>query len=128
MFPASPLQIGIDAKHVRLPPSATQHEVRTRPVGSDQPSAAALTASCFLQVLRSVMSVNENLSVHGLIVQLPLDSVNHIDATLVTNAVSPEKDVDGSVGPKRLRRLWAPVPSGVTLNPGLVLGVHPHVL
>ncbi|XP_069028737.1 C-1-tetrahydrofolate synthase, cytoplasmic-like isoform X2 [Embiotoca jacksoni] len=46
-------------------------------------------------VLRSIMSVNENPSVHGLIVQLPLDSVNRIDAELVTNSVNPEKDVDG---------------------------------
>uniref|UniRef100_A0A3P8TKH3 Tetrahydrofolate dehydrogenase/cyclohydrolase catalytic domain-containing protein n=1 Tax=Amphiprion percula TaxID=161767 RepID=A0A3P8TKH3_AMPPE len=43
------------------------------------------------------MSVNENVSVHGLIVQLPLDSVNRIDTELITNAVSPEKDVDGYV-------------------------------
>ncbi|XP_013879365.1 C-1-tetrahydrofolate synthase, cytoplasmic isoform X1 [Austrofundulus limnaeus] len=65
-------EIGIDAKHVRLPSSATQAEV-----------------------LQSVLSVNENPSVHGLIVQLPLDSVNRIDTELVTNAVSPDKDVDG---------------------------------
>ncbi|TKS65060.1 C-1-tetrahydrofolate synthase, cytoplasmic [Collichthys lucidus] len=68
------LQIGIDAKHVRLPNTATQDEV-----------------------LRSVMAVNDDLSVHGLIVQLPLDSVNTIDTELITNAVSPQKDVDGSV-------------------------------
>ncbi|XP_034435496.1 C-1-tetrahydrofolate synthase, cytoplasmic-like [Hippoglossus hippoglossus] len=65
-------QIGIDAKHVRLPNTATQHEV-----------------------LQSIMSVNENRSIHGLIVQLPLDSVNVIDTELIINAVSPEKDVDG---------------------------------
>uniref|UniRef100_A0A7N6AH82 C-1-tetrahydrofolate synthase, cytoplasmic n=1 Tax=Anabas testudineus TaxID=64144 RepID=A0A7N6AH82_ANATE len=47
------------------------------------------------RVLQSIMSVNENPSVHGLIVQLPLDSVNPINTELVTNAVSPEKDVDG---------------------------------
>ncbi|XP_022071744.2 C-1-tetrahydrofolate synthase, cytoplasmic-like [Acanthochromis polyacanthus] len=65
-------EIGINAKHVRLPKTATQDEV-----------------------LQSIMSVNENASVHGLIVQLPLDSVNRIDNELITNAVSPEKDVDG---------------------------------
>merc|ERR1719357_1390940 len=65
-------EIGIDAKHVRLPNTATQDEV-----------------------LHSIMSINDNLSVHGLIVQLPLDSVDPIDTELVTNAVSPEKDVDG---------------------------------
>ncbi|XP_070404931.1 C-1-tetrahydrofolate synthase, cytoplasmic isoform X6 [Nothobranchius furzeri] len=47
------------------------------------------------EVLHSIMSVNENQTVHGLIVQLPLDTVNHINSELVTNAVSPEKDVDG---------------------------------
>lgn len=50
-----------------------------------------------LQVLRSIVSVNENPAVHGLIVQLPLDSVNPIDTEKVTNAVAPEKDVDGWV-------------------------------
>lgn len=65
-------EIGIDAKHVRLPNTATQDEV-----------------------LRSIMSVNENPAVHGLIVQLPLDSVNPIDTELITNAVAPQKDVDG---------------------------------
>ncbi|XP_039874386.1 C-1-tetrahydrofolate synthase, cytoplasmic-like isoform X4 [Simochromis diagramma] len=48
-----------------------------------------------LQVLHSIMSVNENACVHGLIVQLPLDSANCIDTELVTNAVSSQKDVDG---------------------------------
>uniref|UniRef100_A0A3B4XT24 Tetrahydrofolate dehydrogenase/cyclohydrolase catalytic domain-containing protein n=1 Tax=Seriola lalandi dorsalis TaxID=1841481 RepID=A0A3B4XT24_SERLL len=57
-------------------------------------------SDCFLfpvvpQVLQSIRSVNENLSVHGLIVQLPLDSVHPIPTELITNAVSPEKDVDG---------------------------------
>ncbi|XP_035473199.1 C-1-tetrahydrofolate synthase, cytoplasmic isoform X2 [Scophthalmus maximus] len=65
-------QIGIVAKHVRLSPTATQDEV-----------------------LQCVMSVNDDTSVHGLIVQLPLDHVTHIDTQLVTNAVSPLKDVDG---------------------------------
>lgn len=41
------------------------------------------------------MAVNEDASVHGLIVQLPLDSAHPIDSELITNAVSPEKDVDG---------------------------------
>ncbi|XP_034004174.1 C-1-tetrahydrofolate synthase, cytoplasmic-like [Trematomus bernacchii] len=65
-------QIGIDAKHLRLPSSATQD-----------------------QVLQSVLSVNADPAVHGLIVQLPLDSVNPMDPERITNAVSPEKDVDG---------------------------------
>uniref|UniRef100_A0A3B3C346 C-1-tetrahydrofolate synthase, cytoplasmic n=1 Tax=Oryzias melastigma TaxID=30732 RepID=A0A3B3C346_ORYME len=52
-------------------------------------------SSCCREVLQSIMSVNENTSVHGLIVQLPLDSINRIDSELITNAVSPDKDVDG---------------------------------
>uniref|UniRef100_A0A7N8XX21 C-1-tetrahydrofolate synthase, cytoplasmic n=1 Tax=Mastacembelus armatus TaxID=205130 RepID=A0A7N8XX21_9TELE len=49
----------------------------------------------FKTLLQSIVSVNKDPSVHGLIVQLPLDSVNPINTELVTNAVSPEKDVDG---------------------------------
>uniref|UniRef100_A0A3Q2XYC3 methenyltetrahydrofolate cyclohydrolase n=1 Tax=Hippocampus comes TaxID=109280 RepID=A0A3Q2XYC3_HIPCM len=67
------LQVGIDATHVRLPNTVTQDEV-----------------------LRAIAAVNEDASVHGLIVQLPLDSVNRMDVEMVTNAVSPLKDVDGS--------------------------------
>ncbi|KAG5266171.1 hypothetical protein AALO_G00250570 [Alosa alosa] len=65
-------EIGINATHVRLPKTATEEEV-----------------------LQSVREVNENSSIHGLIVQLPMDSVNKIDTEKVTNAVAPEKDVDG---------------------------------
>ncbi|KAJ8399151.1 hypothetical protein AAFF_G00415300 [Aldrovandia affinis] len=65
-------EIGINASHMRLPKTATEDEV-----------------------LHSIMEVNENPAVHGLIVQLPLDSINRIDTEKVTNAVAPEKDVDG---------------------------------
>ncbi|XP_019751737.1 C-1-tetrahydrofolate synthase, cytoplasmic-like [Hippocampus comes] len=65
-------EVGIDATHVRLPNTVTQDEV-----------------------LRAIAAVNEDASVHGLIVQLPLDSVNRMDVEMVTNAVSPLKDVDG---------------------------------
>ncbi|KAF1377079.1 hypothetical protein PFLUV_G00218160 [Perca fluviatilis] len=47
------------------------------------------------EVLQNIRSANANVSIHGLIVQLPLDSVNHIDTQLITNAVAPDKDVDG---------------------------------
>uniref|UniRef100_A0A4W3HC93 C-1-tetrahydrofolate synthase, cytoplasmic n=1 Tax=Callorhinchus milii TaxID=7868 RepID=A0A4W3HC93_CALMI len=46
-------------------------------------------------VLDSIAHINEDPNVHGLIVQLPLDSNNPIDVEKVTNAVAPEKDVDG---------------------------------
>ncbi|KAG8013612.1 C-1-tetrahydrofolate synthase, partial [Nibea albiflora] len=65
-------EIGINATHMRLPKTATEEEV-----------------------LHSITEVNENSAVHGLIVQLPLDSIHKIDTEKVTNAVAPEKDVDG---------------------------------
>ncbi|XP_078101476.1 C-1-tetrahydrofolate synthase, cytoplasmic-like, partial [Sander vitreus] len=65
-------EMGIDARHLRLPNTATQNEV-----------------------LQNILSANDNVSVNGLIVQLPLDSVNLIDTQVITNAISPEKDVDG---------------------------------
>uniref|UniRef100_A0A667ZMZ2 C-1-tetrahydrofolate synthase, cytoplasmic n=1 Tax=Myripristis murdjan TaxID=586833 RepID=A0A667ZMZ2_9TELE len=48
-----------------------------------------------LNVLHSIREVNENSSIHGLIVQLPLDSIHKIDTEKVTNTVAPEKDIDG---------------------------------
>uniref|UniRef100_A0A8C2K662 C-1-tetrahydrofolate synthase, cytoplasmic n=1 Tax=Cyprinus carpio TaxID=7962 RepID=A0A8C2K662_CYPCA len=64
--------IGINANHIRLPETATEDEV-----------------------LQRIVAVNENPAVHGLIVQLPLDSINPMNTEKVTNAVAPEKDVDG---------------------------------
>ncbi|XP_029902584.1 C-1-tetrahydrofolate synthase, cytoplasmic-like [Myripristis murdjan] len=76
-------EIGIDARHVRLPRSATEAEV-----------------------LRSVQAVNQNPAVHGLIVQLPLDAAEPIDTQNVIDAIAPAKDVDGltSVNAGRLSR------------------------
>ncbi|KAG1964545.1 C-1-tetrahydrofolate synthase, cytoplasmic [Pimephales promelas] len=65
-------EIGINANHIRLPETATEDEV-----------------------LQSIVAVNENPAVHGLIVQLPLDSICPINTEKVTNSVAPEKDVDG---------------------------------
>ncbi|KAK6304341.1 hypothetical protein J4Q44_G00249270 [Coregonus suidteri] len=62
-------EIGINATHLRLPETATEDEV-----------------------LHSITEVNENSAIHGLIVQLPLDSIHKIDTEKVTNAVAPEKD------------------------------------
>lgn len=57
--------------------------------------AWALKGVISLQILNSITEVNENSAVHGLLVQLPLDSIHKIDTEKVTNAVAPEKDVDG---------------------------------
>uniref|UniRef100_A0A8C8CK83 C-1-tetrahydrofolate synthase, cytoplasmic n=1 Tax=Oncorhynchus tshawytscha TaxID=74940 RepID=A0A8C8CK83_ONCTS len=56
-------EIGINATHLRLPRTATEDEV-----------------------LHSITEVNENSAIHGLIVQLPLDSIHKIDTEKVTNA------------------------------------------
>ncbi|EGV62184.1 mitochondrial C1- tetrahydrofolate synthase precursor [Yamadazyma tenuis] len=45
------------------------------------------------QLLEEVQNINNDPKVHGLLIQLPLPP--HINETLVTNAVSTDKDVDG---------------------------------
>jgi len=40
-------------------------------------------------------SLNKDTTVHGIIVQLPLDCEAPIDANKITNLISPSKDVDG---------------------------------
>merc|ERR1712032_1559272 len=47
------------------------------------------------QLLDKIMDLNKDPFVHGIIVQMPLDSEQEIDSHLVTDAVSPSKDVDG---------------------------------
>ncbi|XP_067589579.1 C-1-tetrahydrofolate synthase, cytoplasmic isoform X2 [Pseudorca crassidens] len=65
-------EIGIKATHIKLPRTATESEV-----------------------LKCITSLNEDLNVHGFIVQLPLDSENPINTEALLNAIAPEKDVDG---------------------------------
>ncbi|KAF6172700.1 hypothetical protein GIB67_042023 [Kingdonia uniflora] len=45
------------------------------------------------EVLNAVLSLNDNPSVHGILVQLPLP--HHMDEEKILNAVSLDKDVDG---------------------------------
>lgn len=65
-------EIGIEAQHINLPRTITQTELLTK-----------------------LDELNENENVHGVIVQMPLDCDEKIDSDLVTDYVSPEKDVDG---------------------------------
>lgn len=56
----------------------------------------ALTVLHFYpKVLKAVDELNKDSTIHGIIVQLPPDSVESIDPAICTNAVAPEKDVDG---------------------------------
>lgn len=46
-------------------------------------------------MLKYVISLNEDSTVHGFIVQLPLDAETPINTEAVINAIAPDKDVDG---------------------------------
>ncbi|XP_005506427.2 C-1-tetrahydrofolate synthase, cytoplasmic [Columba livia] len=65
-------EIGISANHIKLPNTATEADV-----------------------LKHIDALNGDPAVHGFIVQLPLDSDKPINTEKITNAVAPEKDVDG---------------------------------
>jgi len=47
------------------------------------------------EVIATVTSLNNDTSVHGIIVQLPFECDNKISTDKITNLVSPDKDVDG---------------------------------
>ena len=52
--------------------------------------------SIFLfKLIQQIEQLNNNPSIHGIIVQLPLDSIHPIDANRITNTISPDKDIDG---------------------------------
>ncbi|KAL3285658.1 hypothetical protein HHI36_000190 [Cryptolaemus montrouzieri] len=65
-------EIGIKSEHVKLPRTTTE-----------------------TQLLSKLNQLNNDPNVHGIIVQMPLDADNEINSHLVTDSVSPEKDVDG---------------------------------
>lgn len=49
----------------------------------------------FVTFRHQLRKLNEDPNIHGIIVQMPLDSINKIDSHLITDFVSPSKDVDG---------------------------------
>ncbi len=49
----------------------------------------------FLKLIQQIEQLNDDPSIHGIIVQLPFDSVQTIDTNLIANTVSPDKDIDG---------------------------------
>lgn len=55
------------------------------------------------QLLEEIESLNTNVDVHGILVQLPLPE--HIDAANIINAIVPIKDVDG-FHPENIGKLW----------------------
>ncbi|XP_055353211.1 C-1-tetrahydrofolate synthase, cytoplasmic-like [Paramacrobiotus metropolitanus] len=65
-------EVGINAQHVRL--------------GSDTSEK---------ELLQKIDELNADPAVHGIILQLPLDCKNPINASKATDAISAQKDVDG---------------------------------
>ena len=69
-------------------------------------------------LLSEIDKLNNNLDVDGLIVQLPLPS--HINEMKVTQAIDPEKDVDG-FHPKNIGRMVLNIPTYLPATPAGIL-------
>ncbi|NLO77516.1 MAG: bifunctional methylenetetrahydrofolate dehydrogenase/methenyltetrahydrofolate cyclohydrolase FolD [Methanomicrobiales archaeon] len=69
-------------------------------------------------VITHIKSLNEDASVDGILVQLPLPA--HIDTKAVIEAVSPEKDVDG-FHPRNIGALFSGRPAFVPCTPGGIM-------
>ncbi|XP_012216703.2 C-1-tetrahydrofolate synthase, cytoplasmic [Linepithema humile] len=65
-------EIGVNVQHVQLPNTTTE-----------------------IDLINKINKLNKDPGVHGIIVQMPLDSIHKINSNLITDLVSPEKDVDG---------------------------------
>ena len=87
-------QAGMEARDLKLPADTSEDDV-----------------------LATIVELNSDDSVDGLLVQLPLP--DHIDETRVIEAIAPEKDIDG-IHPVNAGRLYLGRPA---LVPGTPLGV-----
>ncbi|MBO7348666.1 MAG: bifunctional 5,10-methylenetetrahydrofolate dehydrogenase/5,10-methenyltetrahydrofolate cyclohydrolase, partial [Spirochaetales bacterium] len=75
------------------------------------------------QLLDCVNELNENPMVDGILVQMPLPS--HIDELAVTQAISPDKDVDG-FHPQNIGKLLLGQKSLVACTPKGILRILDH--
>ncbi|PCH94616.1 MAG: bifunctional 5,10-methylene-tetrahydrofolate dehydrogenase/5,10-methylene-tetrahydrofolate cyclohydrolase [Bacteroidetes bacterium] len=66
------------------------------------------------ELLNKIQELNEDDSLHGFIVQLPLP--DHIDEQKVKEAVSPEKDVDG-FHPENMGKMALNLPTFISATP-----------
>ncbi|KAI7690531.1 hypothetical protein SSS_00074, partial [Sarcoptes scabiei] len=64
--------VGVESRHIQLPNTTTQQELEAQ-----------------------VEKLNNDPTIHGIIVQLPLDSIESINSHYIINKISPYKDVDG---------------------------------
>lgn len=65
-------------------------------------------------LLAEIQALNDDASVHGILVQLPLPK--HLDSDLVLNHIAPEKDVDG-FHPVNVGKLWTGNPISIPCTP-----------
>lgn len=75
-------KIGIYAVHVKLPRDTTEHEL-----------------------IRAIDELNNENHIHGIMLQLPLDSSNKIKTSRVLDFVAPRKDVD-AIGSTNLGKFF----------------------
>ena len=70
------------------------------------------------KLLSEIQKINNDKNIDGLIVQLPLP--NHINATKVTQAINPEKDVDG-FHPTNIGRMTLDLPTYLPATPAGII-------
>ena len=83
--------IGVRVQHIKLPKTVTEKEVKYYP---NRSPGYQLTPD-FLKVISTIHGLNISSDIHGVMLQLPIDSVAPIDENLCTNKIAPDKDVDG---------------------------------
>jgi len=66
---------------------------RAAEVGIDSTKHLLSVTSSQEELIKTIVQLNNDPAVHGILVQLPLPE--HIDATVVIEAIDPAKDVDG---------------------------------
>lgn len=71
----------------------TQKELRAKEIGAKVTSNNQRVTSNNQQILNLIDKYNNDISIHGIIVQRPLPA--HLDKDAVSRAVSPQKDIDG---------------------------------
>lgn len=89
-------EVGIAARHVKLSSDVTEDDVSFFLPEFPVPSSSnSNTLYLCVQLLDKIEELNRDSSIHGIIVQLPLDCGNLIDVSKATDTILPTKDVDG---------------------------------
>ena len=95
------------------------NKVRTcEELGFESTLIALPSSTSEAELLAKVHELNENTEVDGFIVQVPLP--DHIDEDKVTEAIKPEKDVDG-FHPENLGRMMLGLPTYISATPNRIL-------